>query len=161
MVRTSTEKRMDITALSVQSKEINQLLHCNLGLTQSSQMKTLNLTTKQPLILECQVVKQLLTSPEWATSGAACERSSGAMPGCQGTTAEVVLVQLPHHPPSKTIHHQVSICHQVENKNVTKWWKFQAKIHTPIIDTHWHAHSSSASRVVQKTHEHTSAPSFK
>jgi hypothetical protein len=53
----------------------------------------------------------------------------------------------------------------VENKNVTKWWKFQAKIHTPIIDTHWHAHwhahSSSASRVVQKTHEHTSAPSFK
>jgi hypothetical protein len=101
MVRTSTEKRMDITALSVQSKEINRLLHCNFGLTQGSQMKTLNLTTKQPLILECQVVKQLLTSPEWATSGAACERSSGAMPGCQGTTAEVVLVQLPHHPPSK------------------------------------------------------------
>jgi hypothetical protein len=120
MVRTSTEKRMDITALSVQSKEITRLLHFNFGLTQSSQMKTLNLTTKQPLILECQVVKQLLTSPERATSGAACERSSGAMPGCQGTTAEVVLVQLPHHPPSKTIHHQVTICHQVENKNVTK-----------------------------------------
>jgi len=115
------KRRMDITALSVQSKEINQLLHCNFGLTQSSKLKTLNLTTKQPLILECQVVKKLLTSPEWATSGAACERSSGAMPGCQGTTAEVVLVQLPHHPPSKTIHHQVTICHQVENKNVTKW----------------------------------------